>query len=401
MSFQFGIDRLLGSPGLLAELQQKKFALIAHPASVTSDNQHTLDALIEGGCTVDRAFGPQHGMRGDKQDNMIESSDYIDPVHQVPVISLYGEHRFPTPEMLMDLDVVLYDLQDIGCRIYTYISTLKYFVEACGEAGVELWVLDRPNPAGRPIDGLYLQPGEESFVGCAALPTRHGLTVAELAGWFNAKLATGVNLRIIDMQDYMPDEAPGFGWPGGTRPWINPSPNAASQNMSRCFAGTVLLEGTTLSEGRGTTVPLEVIGAPDFPLEDVLSQVRSTAPDWLDGAYLRPCFFEPTFHKHKGEMCKGIQIHTDYAGYDHGAFKPFRLIAGLLKSLRQCVPEYDLWRRHEYEYEPDRIPIDVINGGPGLRNWVDDDKQNYADLGSELRDVESRWAIERQAFLRY
>ncbi|MBQ76168.1 MAG: hypothetical protein CMQ20_14270 [Gammaproteobacteria bacterium] len=401
MSFQFGIDRLLGSSRLLAELQHKNVALIAHPASVTSGNQHTLDALLESGCSVIRAFGPQHGMRGDKQDNMIESSDYMDPVHQIPVISLYGEHRFPTPDMLKDLDVILYDLQDIGCRIYTYISTLKYFVEACGKAGVELWVLDRPNPAGRPVDGLFLQAGEESFVGCDTLPTRHGLTVGELADWFNAKMTARANLRIIDMQDYLPDEGPGLGWPSGLRPWINPSPNAASQNMSRCFSGTVLLEGTTLSEGRGTSIPLEVIGAPDFPLEDVLSHLRAFVPEWLGSAYLRPCFFEPTFHKYQGSMCKGIQIHTDYAGYDHGAFKPFRLIAGLLKSLRHCVPEYDLWRHHEYEYESGRIPIDVINGGPRLRNWVDDEAQSYADLETELRDVENRWTLERQGILRY
>ena len=401
MNFKFGIDRLLASSDLMHKLGKKRVALIAHPASITSGNVHSLDALAHRHCNIVCAFGPQHGLRGEKQDNMIESEDYLDPVHQIPVISLYGEHRIPTSEMIQDLDIILYDLQDIGCRIYTYISTLKYFVEACAKSGNELWVLDRPNPSGRPIDGLLLQPGEESFVGCDELPTRHGLTVGELAGWFNSRQEKPADLRIIDMQDYKPDAAPDFGWPTGQRPWINPSPNAASLNMTRCFPGTVLLEGTTLSEGRGTTVPLEVIGAPDLPVEDVLSHLQETAPGWLEGAYLRPCFFEPTFHKHTGQICRGLQIHTDHAGYDHGRFKPFRLIAGMLKSLRHCQPDYDLWRYHEYEYEPDRIPIDVINGGPELRNWVDDDSQDFASLHSRLEEVENKWASERRPFLRY
>ncbi len=399
MPFCAGIDVLLSSPGKMDYLGNSRTGLVAHPASVTAGNVPSLDALIRAGIGIQRVFGPQHGMRGEKQDNMIESSDYVDPVHGIPVISLYGEHRYPTREMLADLDVVLFDLQDIGCRIYTYITTLKYFIEACARHECELWVLDRPNPAGRPVDGLILVPGEESFVGCDELPTRHGLTTGELATWFNSRQGNPAALEVIRMQDYSPELPPGYGWP--LRPWINPSPNAASLNMARCFPGTVLLEGTVLSEGRGTTIPLEVIGAPGLPVTDMLDQVRRIAPHWLEGVYLRPCYFEPTFHKHAGRICTGIQIHTDFTLYDHQHFKPFRLIAGLLKALRMVIPGYDLWRCHDYEYEQGRLPIDVINGGPGLRIWIDEEKPGFDDLELRLRRDEERWMNERDAYVFY
>ena len=183
MSFCFGIDELLDSASQLSYLKSKRVGLVAHPASITSTQKHTLDALIAKGLKPDCVFGPQHGMRGEKQDNMIETDDYFDPVHQIQVISLYGEHRRPTAEMLEPLDVIVFDLQDIGCRIYTYIATMMYFADACNEHGVELWILDRPNPAGRPLDGLVLESGHESFVGSAELPTRHGLTIGELCNW--------------------------------------------------------------------------------------------------------------------------------------------------------------------------------------------------------------------------
>jgi len=401
MTFRFGIDELLGSAELLQSLRSRQVALVAHPASVTCDLQHALDSLIQQGVKVNRAFGPQHGMRGDKQDNMIESADYLDPTHGIPVISLYGEHRFPTQEMLADIDVVLFYLQDVGCRIYTYITTLKYFLEACGNADVELWVLDRPNPAGRPVDGLRLEVGQESFVGCDTLPTRHGLTTAELAQWLVAKHQLPVRLKTIKMIDYQPTVGPGYGWPLQQRPWVNPSPNASSLNMSRCFPGTVLLEGTELSEGRGTTVPLEIIGAPDFPATEILDYLQSQRPDWLQGVFLRPCFFSPTFHKHQGELCEGIQIHTDFADYQHEQFKPYRLIAGLLKALRHIRPDYPLWRHHEYEYEPHRVPIDVINGGTFLRQWVDDPTLGFEALEARLHAEEQPWLEERARHLLY
>ncbi|MDH3377664.1 MAG: DUF1343 domain-containing protein, partial [Gammaproteobacteria bacterium] len=269
-TFGFGIDNLIQDPKLSADLHAKRIGLVAHPASVTTSGEHSLDALITNHHQIASAFGPQHGLRGDKQDNMVESDDFIDPQHGIPVVSLYGTHRFPQPAMLSELDVVLYDLQDIGCRVYTYITTLRYFVEACAEHGVELWVLDRPNPAGRPVDGLYLEETEKSFVGCDVLPMRHGLTVGELANWFADQLSCQAP-RIVPMLGYDPGSLPGYGWPLARQPWINPSPNASSLNMARCFSGTVLLEGTTLSEGRGTTIPLEVLGAPDLPVDELIS----------------------------------------------------------------------------------------------------------------------------------
>ena len=396
MSFQFGIDCLLADKSRVSELKQRRVGLVGHPASMTRDLIHSLDALVGAGINVQKAFGPQHGMRGDKQDNMIESGDYVDPLHQIPVVSLYGKHRKPTEDMLADLDVVLFDLQDVGCRIYTYITTLKYFLEVCGEVGTELWVLDRPNPAGRQIDGLCLEPGQESFVGADTMPTRHGLTVGELAHWFVDTNEYDVSYKIVSMTGYDPLNP----WPESIS-WVNPSPNAASLNMTRCFPGTVLLEGTTLSEGRGTTVPLEVIGAPDLPVTDMLALLNQEALPWTKGAVLRPCFFEPTFHKHVHEMCHGIQIHTDNDQYQPNEFYPYRLIAGLLKTLRQLRSDYDIWRHHEYEYELDRIPIDVINGGDRLRLWVDDDSADFEQLEAQLvRDAQD-WTTSRIRHLIY
>lgn len=401
MKVQFGIDVLLDSPDDLATLGNARVALVANPASITGKLLHSVDALAAAGVNLVKAFGPQHGMRGDKQDNMIESTDYIDPVRQIPVVSLYGEHRRPTPAMMEDIDIILYDLQDVGCRIYTYISTLRYFLEACAETGKALWVLDRPNPAGRPVDGLVLEPGQESFVGCAPLPTRHGLTVGELCCWMVDHFGLDVAHRIIAMRDYDMSSAPGYGWPLASRPWVNPSPNAASLNMARCFPGTVLLEGTELSEGRGTTIPLEVIGAPGLPANDILHNLRMQMPAWTEGVWIRSCYFEPTFHKHMGQLCEGFQFHTDTPAYQHDTFKPFRLVAGLLKSLRQLAPDYSLWRSHEYEYELDRTPIDVINGGHYLRHWVDDESLDFADLEQRLNRELDTWLDRRAPYLRY
>src|SRR3712207_5333428 len=296
----FGIDRLLAEPELRKPLQGKRVALLAHPASVTRDLTHSLDALAAAGLNLSAAFGPQHGLRGDKQDNMVESDDFTDPAHGIPVFSLYGEVRRPTGQSLGTFDVILVDLQDLGCRIYTFITTLLYVLEAAAKHGKAVWVLDRPNPAGRPVEGLTLRPGWESFVGAGPLPMRHGLTLGELGLWFVETMKLDVDYRVVEMEGYEPDAGPGFGWPM-ERIWINPSPNAANLGMARAYAGTVMLEGTTLSEGRGTTRPLEMFGAPDIEAGAVLAEMRRLAPEWLDGCALRPIAFEPTFHKHQGK----------------------------------------------------------------------------------------------------
>jgi uncharacterized protein YbbC (DUF1343 family) len=399
---KFGIDRLLAEPALRAPLYGKRVALLAHPASVTADLTHSLDALIAcGDLNVTAAFGPQHGLRGDKQDNMVESPDFTDPVHGIAVFSLYGEVRRPTGQMVGSFDTILIDLQDLGCRIYTFITTLRYILEAAAEHGKSVWVLDRPNPAGRPIEGLTLRAGWESFVGAGPMPMRHGLTLGELGLWFIKTLGLNVDYRIIEMEGYKPDAAPGHGWPLGERVWINPSPNAPNLPMARAYAGTVMLEGTTLSEGRGTTRPLEIFGAPDIDARAVMAEMRELAPDWLAGCTLREIWFEPTFHKHVGKLCHGVHIHAEGAAYDHGAFKPWRVQALAFKATRRLYPDYDLWRDFPYEYELGKLAIDVINGGPDLREWVDNPSATAADLDAVTVPDERAWATERAEYLRY
>ncbi|HEY0625211.1 MAG TPA: DUF1343 domain-containing protein [Allosphingosinicella sp.] len=398
---KFGIDRLLAEPALREPLEGKRVALLAHPASVTEDLTHSLDALIASGLNVSAAFGPQHGLRGDKQDNMVESEDFTDPVHGIPIFSLYGEVRRPTGQSMGTFDVILVDLQDLGCRIYTFITTLLYILEAAAKHGKEVWVLDRPNPAGRPVEGLTLLTGWESFVGAGPMPMRHGLTLGELGLWFIDKMKLDVEYRIIEMEGYQPDAAPGFGWPVDSRIWINPSPNAANLNMARAYAGTVMLEGTTLSEGRGTTRPLELFGAPDIDAPAVIGEMRRLAPDWLAGCALREIWFEPTFHKHVDKLCNGVHIHAEGCFYDHQAFKPWRLQSLGFKAIRRLYPDYGLWRDFPYEYEFGKLAIDVINGGEGLRQWVDDAEAAPQDLDALTSPDEQAWEEERRPYLRY
>lgn len=399
---KFGIDRLLADPALRAPLAGKRVALLAHPASLTETMVHSLDALAA--CPeieLSAAFGPQHGLRGDKQDNMIESPDYRDPVHGIPVFSLYGEVRRPTDEMMDAFDVLLVDLQDLGCRIYTFITTLRYVLEAGARLGKAVWVLDRPNPAGRPIEGLTLLPGLESFVGAGAMPMRHGLTMGELGHWFVDERGLDVDYRVVEMEGWQPEGGPGFGWPLGERVWVNPSPNAPNVNMARAYAGTVMVEGATISEGRGTTRPLELFGAPDIDARAVIAEMQALAPEWLQGCVLRDIWFEPTFHKHVGKLCSGVHIHAEGPAYDHGAFRPWRVQALGFKAIRRLYPDYDLWRDFPYEYVLDRLAIDVINGGPGLREWVDDAGALPGDLDAVTLPDEGAWADVRRKHLLY
>jgi uncharacterized protein YbbC (DUF1343 family) len=377
-------------------------ALLAHPASVTGELVHSLDALARlPGIRLTAAFGPQHGLRGDQQDNMMESPDFDDPLLGIPVFSLYGEVRRPTPAMMDCLDVLLVDLQDLGCRIYTYVTTLRYVLEAAAQYHKTVLVLDRPNPAGRPVEGFTLHPGWESFVGAGPLPLRHGLTLGELALWFVRTLKLDVDCEVVAMEGWAPGSAPGYGWPLGERAWVNPSPNAPNPWMARCYAGTVMLEGTTLSEGRGTTRPLELFGAPDLDPRKLLAEMQRIAPHWLQGCRLRECFFEPTFHKHAGRLCAGLQIHAEGGAYDPAAFRPWRLLALAFKALRRQRPDYELWRDFPYEYEYDRLAIDLINGGEWLRRWVDDPEATPDDLDARAGADEAAWLAEREAGLLY
>jgi len=400
---KFGIDRLLEESNLRKPLAGRRVALLAHPASVTRNLVHSIDALaMLGDVRLSAAFGPQHGLRGDKQDNMVESPDFIDPEHRIPVFSLYGEVRRPTPEMMDTFDVLLVDLQDLGCRVYTFVTTLRYVLEAAAEKQKAVWILDRPNPIGRPVEGLMLKAGGESFVGSGAMPMRHGLTLGELARWFVATLELDVDCSIIPMEGWKPSAAPGYGWPLGTRTWVNPSPNAPNLWMARCYPGSVMLEATTLSEGRGTTRPLELLGAPDLDVRALLAEMRSLAMPWTGGCRIRPCWFEPTFHKHVGKLCAGFQVHVENAMYyDHEGFKPWRLFALALKALRRLRPDYEIWRDFAYEYEKQRPAIDVITGSDLLRRWVDDPGATPADLDELSAPDEIRWRNERETVLLY
>jgi uncharacterized protein YbbC (DUF1343 family) len=397
---KLGIDRLVSTPKLKKDLKGKKLALVAHPASVTSHLTHSLQALMEKGFNIVSAYGPQHGLRGEKQYNMIETDDFQDPVYNIPVYSLYGKSRRPTDDSIRAVDIVLFDLQDVGTRIFTYLTTLLYVMEACAKNGKTLWVLDRPNPAGRPVEGSLLKPGWESFVGAGPVPMRHGLTLGEAALWFKNHRKMDLDLVIIKMEGYNPDKAPYYGWPVQLS-WVNPSPNAPSPHMAKCYPGTVMLEGTHLSEGRGTTRPLEIAGAPDIDIQEILKKMNQLAPQWLKGCLIRPCYFEPTFYKHEKKLCQGFQIHVDHAFYKHEIFKPYRLMSLFFKSLRAVHPDYQIWRKFPYEYEFERLAIDLINGGPQLREWVDDNSGTIGDFEKLVSPDEKKWKKEIKAIELY
>lgn len=400
METTLGLDRLLNESELKKELTGRRLSLVAHPASVTASLTHSINALRDAGFKMTSAFGPQHGLRGEKQDNMVESDDFRDGETGVPVFSLYGKVRRPTDEAMATFDVCLFDLQDVGTRIYTFLTTLRYMMEACAQHKKALWILDRPNPAGRPIEGSLLREGWTSFVGAGPFPMRHGMTLGECALWFQDHLKLDLDLKVVEMKGYDPSSAPFYGWPS-RQSWVNPSPNAASVHMAKIFPGTVMLEGTHLSEGRGTTKPLEIVGAPDIDILKILKRMDSLAPQWMAGAKIRPCYFEPTFHKHQKTLCQGFQVHTDHPTYDHQAFKPYRLFALFFKALRLEKPDYQIWRDFPYEYEFERLAIDLINGSPLLREWVDDRGAQVADFEKILAADEKTWAEQSRAFWIY
>lgn len=413
MALILGVDRFLRDASLRKLVNGKRVGVLAHPASMSYSKQrhghwqHSLDAIIElakesGEFKVTAAFGPQHGMRGEKQDNMQETEDYVDQLWKIPVYSLYGEVRRPTKKMLENVDVVLIDLQDVGTRIYTFLTTLLYVIEECAKSGKSVVVLDRPNPAGRPVEGSLLKKGFISFVGAAeGIPMRHGMTLGEMGSWMVTTLNIDVNYSVIPMLGYDPRNSPGFGWPVQELEWVNPSPNAATVSMARAFPGTVLLEGTVLSEGRGTTRPLEMMGGAGFDMNESLRWMQSNAPEWLKGCLLRPTWFLPTFQKFQGQIIPGIQIHCDSTYYQHEEFKPYRLVSLWLKSLKAQNPGFQIWRDFHYEYEKDRLAIDLINGNSKLREWVDSPTVSIDEFEQALKRDEAAWIEVRRQFLLY
>lgn len=396
---KMGLEVLLEDKKLLKRLKGQRVSLVCHPASVDAQLRHSFDILHDK-IGLSSAFGPQHGVKGEKQDNMIESDDFLHAEYKIPIFSLYGKVRTPTKEMMDTFDVLLFDLQDLGCRIYTFITTLLYVMQECERYGKEVIILDRPNPAGREIEGFSLRPGWESFVGAAPFPMRHGLTVAEMALFYKDFFKLDLDLKIIKMKGYDPEKKSGFGWPID-RSWVNPSPNAQTLNMARAYSGTVLIEGTTISEGRGTTRALEQMGASDIDYAKVIQLMRKKAPQWMKGAMIRECFFEPTFHKHQKQLCHGFQIHTDLPEYRPEQFKPFRLVTLMLRCIREIYPDYPIYRDFAYEYTEGKLAFDVINGGPELREWIENPKATPAQLEKALRLDERKWAKDRKKFLVY
>lgn len=351
---------LEGAPEALARFEDRPLGLILHPASVTSDLRFSADYLLDSGVRLEALFGPQHGARGEKQDNMIESEHYTDPVTGLPVHSLYSEVRKPTPEMLSGLEGVVFDLQDVGVRVYTFVWTMALAMEACAEADIPFVVLDRPNPVGGHVrEGAVLRPGFESFVGLHPIPLRHGLTAGELAAWLNVERGIGCELEVVPCRGWRRD----MHWCDTGLPWVMPSPNLPTADSCDVYPGMVLVEGTNLSEGRGTTRPFELFGAPWLDPQALAAEVSGTLGP---GVVLRPCWFEPTFQKHVGRVCGGGQLHVT----DRAAVRSVRTAVALFSAIRALAPEDFDWRPPPYEYEEVLAPIDILWGHEGLREGI-------------------------------
>ncbi len=374
-----GLGNLLANPR--RDLHGSPVGLIVHPASVTADLIPSVDALRKAGCDIAALFGPQHGALGEKQDDMVESEPFIDPQTGVPAHSLYGEVRRPTPEMLDGLDALIFDLQDVGVRVYTFIWTMTLAMEACREAGLRFVVLDRPNPIGGTLrEGPVLQPGFESFVGLHPIPLRHGLTVGEMARLANAHFGIGCELDVVPCE----------GWERGTwfdgtgLPFVLPSPNLPTLDSCTVYPGMVLLEGTNLSEGRGTTRPFETFGAPFLDAHAVAEKLQDQG---LPGVQFRACHFEPTFQKHAGARCGGAQIHVT----DRATFEPVRTAVTILQQAKALAPADFSWRDPPYEYETEKKPIDILWGSDALREGIDAGitaDAILAGVGDEMRAFE-------------
>jgi len=379
MRVRLGFERLLDSH----ELDGTQVGLVCNPASVDGDLIHSADRLTANTHgQLAALFGPQHGFRSDVQENMIETRHGRDEIHRVPIYSLYSETREPTAEMLRGLDVLVIDLQDVGTRIYTYIHTMANCLWAARQHGVKAIVCDRPNPIGGiAVEGPMLLAGFESFVGLYPIPMRHGMTIGELARLFNDHFGIGADLEVVVMDGWrreMYHEATGL-------PWVLPSPNIPTVDTAVVYPGTVLFEGTNVSEGRGTTKPFELIGAPWVAAErfaDGMNQLE------LPGVHFRPAVFEPTFHKHAGASCGGCQIHV----HDRATFHPVETGVALTAGFRAADPARFRWREPPYEYEREKLPFDILAGSSGLRDAI--------EQGRPARDIAASWQPGIVEFMR-
>ena len=374
---RLGTDVLLSS----ARLRGTRIGIVCNHASVDQGFEHIIDRLAAAdGVTLGAMFGPQHGFRSDVQDNMIETPHRDDPGRRVPVYSLYSETREPTADMLRGLDALVVDLQDIGARIYTYIYTMANCLRAGAKHGVPVIVCDRPNPInGVDVEGAALVRGNESFVGQFPIPMRHGMTIGELARLFNEHFALGASLEVVKMEGWRREM---FADDTGL-PWVMPSPNMPTLDTAIVYPGTVLFEGTLLSEGRGTTRPFELVGAPGIDAERFAQQLNAAQ---LPGVYFRPAVFEPTFQKHARQACAGCQIHVT----DRRAFKPVLVGAALIGAFHRAAPSQPLWRQPPYEYEHDKLPIDILAGSPRFREQI--------EAGEPAARMAESWRADEDAF---
>jgi uncharacterized protein YbbC (DUF1343 family) len=387
MPVTLGSDRLLAS----SLLDGCRVGVVCNPASVDGRFRHVVDRLAaHPRSTLAAIFGPQHGFRSNLQDNMVETAHAIDHQREIPVYSLYSETREPTSEMLKDIDLLVVDLQDVGARIYTFVHTMANCLRAARRHGVRVVVCDRPNPiGGDAVEGPVLERGYDSFVGQFPIPMRHGMTMAELAGLFNAHFGIAADLAVVPME----------GWTRATHydetglPWVMPSPNMPTLDTAIVYPGSVLFEGTTLSEGRGTTRPFEILGAPWIDGEWFAGLMNAIS---LPGAYFRPVFFEPTFQKHAKVTCGGCQIHVT----DRRAFRPVLTGVTLLTEFRRADPDRFGWRPPPYEYEHDRLPIDILAGSDKLRKQVEAGMEGPAIAKTWERD-EAEFRRLREAYLLY
>ncbi len=359
---------MFAQPGIEVLLKKRRdlvrgarVGAVVHPASVLLDLSHTADVLYKSGdFRLVSLFGPQHGARGEKQDNMVESEFYRDPDTGLPVHSLYGETRRPTEEMMKDIDVLLFDLQDAGTRVYTFIYTMAYCMEACAACGKRMIVLDRPNPInGRKIEGNSLDPEFRSFVGLYPIPMRHGMTSGELALLFNREFGIQCDLTVVPMEGWRRD----FWFDQTGLPWIQPSPNLPTLDSAVVYPGSVLIEGTCLSEGRGTTRPFELIGAPFIHSRPYAERLNSLK---LPGVWFRQAYFQPTFQKWGGQMCGGIQIHVK----DRESFEPYLTGLAVISVARTMYPESFKWRNPPYEYENEKLPIEILCGSRNILDMI-------------------------------
>jgi uncharacterized protein YbbC (DUF1343 family) len=379
MRVRLGSERLLDSNAL----NGKRVGIVCNPASIDGDLRHVADRLAAAqGVTLAAIFGPQHGFRSDVQDNMIETRHAHDEVRRVPVYSLYSETREPTPEMLRGLDALVIDLQDVGVRIYTYIYTMANCLKAAKREGLPVIVCDRPNPiGGAQVEGMVLVPGFESFVGMYPIPMRHGMTIGELARLFNEHFGIGAALEVVKMEGWRREMY--FDETGLT--WIISSPNIPTFDTTTVYPGSVLFEGTNVSEGRGTTRPFELLGAPWVIAERFADAMNRRE---LPGAFFRPALFEPTFQKHARTGCAGCQVHVT----DRRSFRAVETGVALIEAFRAAGPDAFGWKNPPYEYEYDKMPIDCLAGSSSLREQI--------DSGVPAGEIARAWAPEVAAFER-